>query len=83
LSPTVHRENGYRFWFWSNENNEPMHVHVEKAEKSAKFLMKPTIQLVENYGFASGELGWIEQVIHQQTKKIERKWHDHFRSRRR
>ena len=30
--PTIHRERGYRFYFNSNENNEPPHVHI-KGEK--------------------------------------------------
>jgi hypothetical protein len=27
--PTIHREQGYRFYFNSNENNEPAHVHIK------------------------------------------------------
>ena len=27
--PTVLRSNGIRFFFYSSENNEPPHIHVE------------------------------------------------------
>ena len=26
---------GYKVFFWSNENNEPIHVHVAKGKQSA------------------------------------------------
>ncbi|MEO8762367.1 MAG: DUF4160 domain-containing protein, partial [Bacteroidia bacterium] len=29
--PIVLRVNGYIFWFYSNENNEPAHIHVRKG----------------------------------------------------
>jgi hypothetical protein len=35
--PTVLRLQGFRFFFYSNENDEPMHVHVEKAEAVEKY----------------------------------------------
>jgi Domain of unknown function (DUF4160) len=31
--PTILRINGYRFFFYSNENDEPAHVHVEKGRR--------------------------------------------------
>ncbi len=30
--PTVLLINGYRFFFFSNEGNEPRHIHVEKGD---------------------------------------------------
>jgi hypothetical protein len=34
--PTVLIEQGFRFFFWSNENDEPMHIHVEKGGAEGK-----------------------------------------------
>jgi len=34
-------EDGFRFFFYSNENNEPPHVHVEKADGTAKIWLSP------------------------------------------
>ena len=28
MSPEIHREHGMRFFFFSNEGDEPPHVHV-------------------------------------------------------
>jgi hypothetical protein len=41
--PTVFEAYGYRFFFYSNENNEPIHIHVSKAGAEAKYWMIPTI----------------------------------------
>ncbi len=34
--PTIFRHHGYRFFFFSREGEEPIHVHIESAEKYAK-----------------------------------------------
>ena len=39
--PTVLREEGYRFYFYSHEPNEPPHVHVDKGGSTAKFWLEP------------------------------------------
>ena len=44
--PEVFREGGYRFFFFSLEGMEPPHIHVESAEKYAKFWLNP-IELVD------------------------------------
>lgn len=35
--PTVLLVDGWRFFFYANEGDEPMHIHVRKAEKECKF----------------------------------------------
>src|SRR4030095_12817742 len=49
MSPTIFRERGFRFSFFSNE--EPrMHVHVFHADGTAKFWLEPDLELAENDG---------------------------------
>ena len=43
--PTVLRSQGFRFFFYSNEGNEPMHIHVTKAEANGKIWMEPGIEI--------------------------------------
>ena len=35
--PTVIIINGFRLYFYSNENDEPIHVHIEKGNGSGKW----------------------------------------------
>jgi hypothetical protein len=47
MSPTIHREDGFRFYFFSRE--EPrMHVHVQSADGEAKFWLEAAIELAKN-----------------------------------
>jgi hypothetical protein len=39
--PEVFRTEGYVFSFYSNEGNEPLHVHVRRAGGFAKFWLEP------------------------------------------
>ena len=41
--PIILLLNGWRFYFYSNENNEPIHIHIQKAEMEAKFWLKEDV----------------------------------------
>ena len=32
--PNLFTVSGYKIYFWSNENNEPFHVHISKGKPS-------------------------------------------------
>ncbi len=32
--PSIFEVFGYKIYFWSNENNEPIHVHISKGKPS-------------------------------------------------
>lgn len=48
--PTVLRVAGYRFFFFSNEGDEPTHIHVETAGKHAKHWLGPVV-LASSHGY--------------------------------
>jgi len=77
--PSIYREDGFRFGFFSNENNEPPHIHVKSAERSAKFWLV-SIELVNNYGYTSKELGRIESIIAKHREEFLEKWNEYFRN---
>lgn len=37
--------NGFRFFFYSNENNEPIHIHIEKGNATGKVWLDPLIEI--------------------------------------
>jgi hypothetical protein len=75
--PTVLRVDGHRFFFYSNEGVEPPHIHVQKAEKYAKFWLQP-VQLAEAIGFTSKELRTVEGIIIEHLALLLEAWHEHF-----
>jgi len=60
--PTFLRIGKYRFCVFSNERNEPAHVHVEAGDGNAKFWLAP-IQLAKSVGFGPRELSEIRRLI--------------------
>jgi hypothetical protein len=75
--PTVLRERGFRFFFWSNERNEPPHVHVESADGYAKFWLSP-VSLAESVGYDSSEVRQLLDIVIVQREMMERVWHGYF-----
>jgi hypothetical protein len=76
--PVVLRVKGYRFFFFSGEGQEPPHIHVEQAERYAKFWLKP-VSLARSRGFRSGEISEIQRIVEQHRSLFEEKWHEHHK----
>ncbi len=66
----------YRFFFYSFDCNEPMHVHVQKDAMLCKFWLGP-LALAENHGFSSVELNQIRRYVRDNRQKIIEEWHEH------
>jgi hypothetical protein len=77
MSPTVFRERGFRFFFFSREE-ERLHVHVHCGHGEAKFWLTPDIELAQNYGLTSADLRVVEDLIAEHEDEIKRSWQQHF-----
>lgn len=75
--PTLFVIDGCRFFFFSNEGHEPVHVHVERAGQYAKFWLHP-VSVAYNYRFNSAELNRLAKLVEAHTREIEDKWRDYF-----
>jgi len=75
--PTILRVGGFRFFFFSNEGREPMHIHVEQAERYAKFWLAP-VALAANVGFRSSELSELLRLVELHQSLFEEKWREYF-----
>jgi hypothetical protein len=75
--PTVLRIHGHRFFFFSNEGNEPSHIHVETAEKYAKFWLNP-VALAKSIGYNSKELGQLRELVEEHQNLFKEKWYEYF-----
>ena len=64
--PTVFYFNGWRFFFFAEEGNEPMHVHAEKAERNCKFWIHEkthSIEAVYYYKMNPRDKREVEEII--------------------
>ncbi len=75
--PTIKKiSDGYRFFFYSFDCYEPVHIHVEKDDMNCKFWLDP-ISLAANYGFNAKELNKIKKIITEHHHIIIEAWDEH------
>lgn len=72
---------GFEGWeipfFLLNEENEPMHIHIESDDNYAKFWLQP-VQLAKSIGYNSKELNAIRKSVVENSVLFEEKWHEYF-----
>jgi len=77
MSPTVFKESGYRFFFFSREE-ERMHVHVVSGDGEAKFWLEPEIELAINHHYSRKQLKEIESLVEVHYNELISAWQQHF-----
>lgn len=75
--PTVANVGPYRVFFYSADRAEPVHVHVERESKVAKFWLDP-VRLARSGGFSSNELSRIASLLHEHEVQLTEAWHEYF-----
>ena len=75
--PTILRQDGYRFYFYSHEPGEPPHVHVDKGGSSAKVWLE-NIALARNMGYKPRELTAILEIVRANREEMLEAWHGYF-----
>lgn len=76
--PNVLYENGYRFYFFSDEGFEPIPVHIRRANDEAKFWLDEVLSLAYNQGFRQNQISEIRRIIESNRGRIEHKWNQYF-----
>ena len=75
--PTILFINGWRFFFYSNEGNEPIHIHVQKAEMEAKYwIFAEGYEIKEafSYNLSSKDKREVKKLIYLNLGYIIEKW---------
>jgi hypothetical protein len=75
--PVVLRRGRYAFFFFSNEGQEPPHIHVKASGDEAKYWLDP-VELAANYGFNVRELNEIERLVAENRELLWEAWHEHL-----
>ena len=75
--PTVLRFEGYRAFFYSNERQEPPHIHVTRDGCEAKFWLHD-LSVAMNLGFAAHEINAILRVLKENRAELSEAWNGYF-----
>lgn len=76
--PTVLTVEGFRFFFYSNENDEPPHIHVEKAEGIAKIWLSP-VRVEYMSGLTPRQQSVVMEHCNKNLELFKKKWDEHFK----
>jgi Domain of unknown function (DUF4160) len=77
MTPTVFRERGFRFYFFSREESR-MHVHVISGRGEAKYWLEPQLELPKNHQLSWTELREVESIIEAHFDEFKTAWNAHF-----
>ena len=75
--PTILYIDGWRFFFYSNERNEPIHIHCQKAEKECKYwLDRDNFDINEafSYRMNNKDKRIVKKIIFEYFELIEKAW---------
>lgn len=75
--PTILRKLGFRFFFYSNEGNEPPHIHVEKGNGRGKYWLEP-VEKSYMKDFTKQEEKKVEFIVHEEQELFKHKWYEYF-----
>jgi len=78
MSPTIHRERGFRFFFFSREEHRK-HIHVHCGEGEAKYWLEPEVKLARNHALSAAQLARIREIIEAHQDEFIDAWTIHFR----
>ena len=83
--PTILLIRGWRFFFYANEANEPIHIHCRKGEKECKYWLDRTgfdVEEAFSYRLTGRDKGEVKRIIFEYFEYIESEW-DEFQERKR
>ena len=77
--PTILRIGPYRSFFYSNEQGEPAHIHVQRDRMLAKFWLNP-VSIAGSTRFSPRDLRKIEELIVDNRDTLMESWNEYFSS---
>ena len=77
--PTIMRIGPFRFFFYSNEDGEPVLIHIQRDRMLAKFWLVP-VNLASSTRFPPRELRKLELMVIENRELLLEAWNEHFGS---
>lgn len=78
--PTILTIFGWRLFFYTNEGNEPIHIHCRKGDMECKYwLDREQFELEEEYAYNMHPRDYreIKKIIYEHFEYIEQKWDEY------
>jgi len=79
--PTILLIKGWRLFFYSNENNEPIHIHCRKANSECKFWIEKNnynLSLAYSFNCNQRDLRDLKKIIYNNFDYIVTEWYNYM-----
>ena len=76
--PTVLRIGPFRFHFYSDERNEPPHIHVRGPDGEGKFWLEP-VSLASAKGIKPHDVRVMERLVFEHREVLLSAYHEYHR----
>ena len=73
--PTVLRIHAFRFHFYSDEGDEPAHIHVDTGDGECKFWLDPVV-LAKSGNVSPIDVRKIERLVFEHRNFLMEKYHE-------
>lgn len=73
--PTLFSKNGFRFFFYSGEGREPVHIHVIGRNGEMKVWLDP-IEIARVYRLSAKDQREVLKIIAENVKLLLGKWEE-------
>ena len=73
--PTVLRIGAFRFHFYSDEGNEPAHIHIDSVDGECKFWLDPVV-LAKSVNVSPVDVRKIERLVFEHRNFFMEKYHE-------
>lgn len=77
--PTILFINGFRFFFFSGDRDEPPHIHVKKGDGDGKVWLLPEVKIEYLVEFKRQEESEILRIVIENQDLLIEKWYEYFR----
>ena len=77
--PTVLMILGWRFFFYANERNEPIHIHCRKGDAEAKYWLDvEAFEAVEAHAYrmSPADKRTVRRIVFEHFDYIVEQWHE-------
>ncbi|GHV15587.1 hypothetical protein AGMMS49938_14180 [Fibrobacterales bacterium] len=75
--PTLLIENGFRFYFQSNDHSPP-HIHIIGKSGAVKFSLGNAVELIENKGMTVSDLKDVKKIVLKNNLYFLERWNAFF-----
>ena len=71
-------KDGFKFFFYSGDGVEPIHVHISKGKADGKIWLEPEINEEYLEEFKAQEKAQIRKIVSTNKDYFIQKWHEYF-----